>query len=210
VLAVDAAVNWYVITGAGSIAFIFALGMFRAPISRLIDRISGASKDGITFERPQEIGEIKPTPLSFIELMALPVSASVLDREKTIQSQLHEFSFKNEEEKITALSRNLAAARVELEFNDIAHRVFGSQVTLLINLSGTHNGITKNQAEAIFEQAKIEFPELHGGRNLDDWLMYLQANNLITLIENKIDIMQFGTDFLKHLVDSRMAYNRYG
>jgi hypothetical protein len=59
--------------------------------------------------------------------MALPVSDSVLDREKTIQSQLHAFSFKNEEEKITALSRNLAAARVELEFNDIAHRVFGIQ-----------------------------------------------------------------------------------
>jgi hypothetical protein len=187
-----------------------AMLMFRSTINKKIAGITSAGKDGITFERPQEGMEIKPPPLSFIELMAQPVSASVLDREKTIQSQLHEFNFKDEEEKITVLSRTLATVRVELEFNDIAHRVFGSQVTLLINLSGTHNGITKNQAEAIFEQAKTEFPELHVDRELDEWLTFLQAHNLVTLTDNKIDITQFGTDFLKHLVDSRMAYNRRG
>jgi len=97
-----------------------------------------------------------------------------------------------------------------LEFNDIANKIFGSQLNILIHLSGTHNGITLNQAESIFNQAKIEFPELHGNREFEGWLMYLQANNLIASFENKIDITQFGADFLKYLVDARMAYNRYG
>jgi hypothetical protein len=197
----------YIVAG---VVAVIALAMFYKPIARLIDRISGASKDGITFERPQEVGEVKSALLSFTDLMKEPVSASILEREKTIQNQLQAFNLKNEEEKISVLSRALATARVALEFNNIANIIFGSQVTLLIQLSGTHNGITQNQAEIIFEQAKTAFPELHGERKLEDWLMYLHSSNLITLTENKIDITQFGTDFLKHLVDSRMAYNRYG
>lgn len=197
----------YIVAG---VVTVIALVMFYKPIARLIDRISGASKDGITFERPQEIGDVKPALLSFTDLMEEPVSASILEREKTIKIQLQSFNLKNEEEKISTLSRALATTRVTLEFNNIAHAIFGSQVTLLVLLSGTHNGITQNQAETIFEQAKTAFPELHSGKKFDDWLMYLHSNNLITSTETKIDITQFGTDFLKHLVDSRMAYNRYG
>lgn len=199
--------NGYIVAGAVAV---IALVIFYKPIARLLDRISGASKDGITFERPQEVGEVKPPLLSFIEIMKEPVSASVLEREKTVQSQLQAFSLKNEDEKISVLARTLATTRVALEFNNIANSIFGSQITLLVQLSGTHSGITKNQAEVIFEQAKTQFPELHGDRKLDDWLVYLRSSNLINSTENKIDITQFGTDFLKHLVDSRMAYNRYG
>lgn len=197
----------YIVAGVVAVT---ALAMFYKPIARLIDRISGASKDGITFERPQEVGEVNPALLSFTNLMKEPVSASILEREKTVQNQLQAFNLKSEEEKISALARALATARVALEFNNIANTIFGSQITLLVQLSGTHNGITQHQAETIFEHAKAAFPELHGDRKIDDWLMYLRSNNLITSIENKIDITQFGTDFLKYLVDSRMAYNRYG
>lgn len=197
----------YIVAG---VVAVIALVIFYKPIARLIDRISGASKEGITFERPQEIGEVKPKLLSFTELMKEPISASILEREKTVQAQLQAFNLKSEEEKISALSRALATARIALEFNNIAYTIFGSQVTLLVQLSGTHNGITQNQAEAIFEQAKTAFPELHDGKKFDDWLIYLRSNNLITLNDDKIDITQFGTDFLKHLVDSRLAYNRHG
>ena len=197
----------YIVVG---VVAVIALVVFYKPIARLIDRISGASKDGITFKHPQEVGEVNPALVSFIDLMKEPVSASILEREKTVHSQLQAFNLKNEEEKISVLSRALATARVALEFNNIANVIFGSQVTLLVQLSGTHNGIAQNQAELIFEQAKTEFPALHSDRKLEDWFMYLHLNNLITSIENRIDITQFGTDFLKYLVDSRMAYNRNG
>lgn len=187
-----------------------AMLLFKPAIDRKIAGITHASKDSLTFERPQEVGEVKSALLSFADLMKEPISASILEREKTVQSQLQAFNLKNEDEKISVLARALATTRVALEFNNIANTIFGSQITLLVQLSGTHSGITKNQAEVIFEQAKTQFPELHGDRKLDDWLVYLRSSNLINLTENKIDITQFGTDFLKHLVDSRMAYDRYG
>ena len=189
---------------------LFALGVFRAPLIRLIDRATKAGRDGISFERPQDGTEVKPVPLSFIEIMKLPISSSALAREQTIEKELQASGLKGDGEKISVLTRVLAATRVEREFDGVAHSIFGSQVELLIKLVGTKNGITRQEAEEIFEHAKTTFPELHSGRKLDDWLMYVQSSNLITASESKIDITQFGANFLKHLVDSRIAHARYG
>jgi hypothetical protein len=184
-----------------------ALLLFRTAINRKIAGITRAGKDGVLFERQQEGREPQPLLLSFVEVMRLPISASALSREQSIEQQVQHFT---DSEKITALTRELATTRIALEFNSIANVIFGSQVTLLVQLSSTHNGVARQQAIEIFEQAQTTFPELHGGKKFDDWLAYLQSNNLITAAESKIDITQFGTDFLKYLVDARMAYNRYG
>lgn len=115
----------YIVTG---LVAAFALVLFYKPISAKIGSISRAGKDGITFERPQEIGEVRPALVSFTDLMKEPVSASILEREKTVQSQLQAFNLKNEEEKISVLARALATTRIALEFNNIANTIFGSQV----------------------------------------------------------------------------------
>ena len=186
---------------------IVALLLFRTAINRKIAGITRAGKGGVLFERQQEGREPQPLLLSFVEVMRLPISASALSREQSIEQQVQHFT---DSEKITALTRELATTRIALEFNSIAQIIFGSQVTLLVQLSSTHNGVARQQAIEIFEQAQTTFPELHGGKKFDDWLAYLQSNNLITAAESKVDITQFGTDFLKYLVDARMAYNRYG
>ncbi len=186
-----------------------AMLLFKPAIDKKIAGITHATKDSVSFERPQEVIEQKPPLLSFVELMNEPVSASVLEREKTVKAQLKALKLKNDEE-IAILTRVGVTTRVELEFNNISNTIFGSQLTLLIQLSSTHNGIEKQQAETIFKQAQITFPELHGDKTCDDWLKYLFSSNLIVSIDNKIDITQFGTDFLKYLVDARMTYNRNG
>jgi hypothetical protein len=187
-----------------------AMLLFKPAIDRKIAGITKASKDGVSFERPQEGGEQQPPLLPFVEIMKQPISPSALEREQTIEQQLQAIGLKTEVEKISVLTRVLATTRVELEFNSIAHIIFGSQITLLVQLVGTKNGISRQQAEAIFEQAQQTFPELHGGRKFEEWFAYLQASNLVTFNEDRIDISQFGKDFLKHLVDAHMAHNRYG
>lgn len=187
-----------------------ALLLFRPAIDKKIAGITRAGKDGVSFERPQEGGEPQPPLLPFVEIMKMPISPSALDREKTIEQQLQSFGLKTEGEKISVLTRVLASTRVELEFNNIAHIIFGSQVTLLVHIAGTKNGVTRQEAEGIFEQAQRTYPDLHGHRKFEEWFSYLNVSNLITFSEDRIDISQFGKDFLKHLVDSRMAYNRYG
>ncbi|MBU2827134.1 MAG: hypothetical protein ACYCY2_12240 [Acidithiobacillus ferriphilus] len=187
-----------------------ALLLFKPAIDRKIADITRASKDGVAFERSQEGVEQQPPLLPFVEIMKQPISPSVLERERAIEQQLQAIGLKTDSEKISVLTRVLATTRVELEFNNIAHIIFGTQITLLVQLVGTKNGISRQQAEAIFEQALRTFPEIHGGRKFEEWFAYLQASNLVTVNEDRIDISQFGKDFLKHLVDARMAHNRHG
>ncbi|MFH0785035.1 MAG: hypothetical protein V2B20_24190 [Pseudomonadota bacterium] len=187
-----------------------AILILRPAFIRLIDRTSKASKNGITFDRPQE-GVNPQTPLpSFDDLMKLPVTASVLDREKYIKTNLQTFKLKDDTEKIEVLVRSFAISRLELEFNNIASSIFGSQISLLNKLSGTTQGIPVTQAEIIFNQAKDKYPATYENRTLNDWLNYLLAHPLITITNEKIDITQYGTDFLEHLVDTRQVYERHG
>jgi hypothetical protein len=189
---------------------ILALFLLRPALLRLVDRTKKVGKDGLTFERPQEGGKPETALLSFDSLMKLPITATVLDREKTTETTFQSFNLRDEKEKISVLIRALATTQVTLEFNNIANTIFGSQINLLIHLSGTTHGISLAQAEAMFKQAQDKFPELHGKRTINEWLNYLIAQNLITQTIERIDITQYGKDFLKHLVDTRQAYERYG
>jgi len=192
---------------------IAAFFIFKSAFMRLIDRTSKAGKDGLTFERAQEGGSVNPPAiplLSFDELMNHPISASVLDREKYIKTTLQDFKLKTDTEKIEILIRSLANSRLEIEFNKIAYIIFGSQLNLLVHLSSTIQGIPLDHASIIFKQAQEKYPDFHANRLLTDWLNYLISQNLITQTNEKIEITQYGIDFLKHLIDARLTYERYG
>lgn len=187
-----------------------ALFLLRPALLRLIDRTKKVGKDGLTFERPQEGGKPETALLSFDELMKLPITASILDREKHIKTYLQTFNLKTDSEKIDVLIRSLSFSRLEIEFNNISNTIFGSQVNLLNRLSGTSQGLTLPQAEPIFNQAKENFPAAYENRTLNDWLNYLITNNLVIQTTEKINITQYGKDFLKHLIDANQVYERYG
>jgi len=187
-----------------------AMLLFKPAIDRKIAGITRASKDSVSFERPQEGGEPQSTLLPFVQLMKEPISLSALAREQPINNQLQSFGLQTDGEKIAVLVRVLANTRVELEFNNIAHTIFGSQVGLLINIAGTNYGVTNENVEAVFEQAKKTYPELYENRTIQEWLGYLVNSNLVTNDGSRIDITQYGKDFLKHLVDTRQAHQRYG
>ncbi len=142
--------------------------------------------------------------------MNLPMSTSALEREQVIKKQLQEFNLSGEKEQISVLTRILATTRVESEFSRIAHIIYGSQLEFLVHLSGKHSGATMSVASSFFEKAKESFPDLHSPHAVDEWLKFLYDAGLITEKERVIDITQFGTDFLKYLVDSRQTYQRYG
>lgn len=197
--------------GVVVICVIAAFLIFRPAWMVLIGKISKAGKDGIAFEGSQERrNDSSPIQLSFPELMKMPISATVLERERNIKSQLHDLNLQNDSEKIEALIRVTATTVIETEFTNIAHTIFGSQVDLLIQLAGTPQGSTLRRAEEIFKQAQELHPDIHNDRTFDIWLKYLLSNNLITIENDKIDITRVGGDFLKFLVDARLAYPRNG
>ena len=187
-----------------------AMLLFKPAIVKKIDGITRATKDSVSFERSQEGAELQPAPLPFVEIMKHPMSPTALEREQFVDKQINSMGLTANSEKIAALVRVFSITRIELEFNNIAHTIFGSQVALLIKISGTKNGITRQEADAIFEQAQKTSPELHGERKFEEWFAYPINSNLVTFIADRIDITQYGKDFLKHLVDTRQAHPRYG
>jgi hypothetical protein len=186
---------------------IFAL---RPALLRLVDRTAKISRDGAIFERPQEDAKRQKPVASFEEIIKLPVSPTVLDREEKIKQNLQAIPLKSDAERIAVLIKASAVSRVEMEFINISNLIFGSQLNLLARLVGTPAGIPYSDAEAIFKQAQADSPDLHGKRTLDEWLRYLLNSNVITAQNNRIDITQYGKDFLKYLVDARLAYQRHG
>ena len=141
--------------------------------------------------------------------MKHPVSASVLQREQAIQNEIAQLKL-TDQEKYAVLARGVALTRIEFEFNSAAHLIFGSQISLLMQLSGTFQGLLRQQAEAIYVEAQKAFSELHGERKFEDWFNYLYATNLVSVNGERIDITPYGTDFLKYLVEARLTYNRHG
>jgi hypothetical protein len=187
-----------------------ALFSFRGPLVRKIDRITRAGKDGVSFERPQDPELLNSEALSFEELMKQPISATVLEREKFVTDQLSKFPLKTETERISVLKRAVATVNIDLEYTRIAHIIFGSQLNFLVQLAGTRNGLPKSRAESTYSNAAAQFPDLYRERPFEAWLAYLLTSNLLAADGDRLDITQYGSDFLKYLVDTRLAYDRHG
>ena len=199
-------VNWPIAaTVLGGIA-IFA---FRPALSRLIDRLKSASKEGIQFDRPQD-GASSVVSLKFVELMSLPLFPSAAIREKSIQEELQTLQISDPTQQAKVLTRSLAVTRLTLEFANISGLIFGSQLTLLDRLSALHQGIAVHEAAEIFRLAQSEYAELHGHRTAEEWLRYLVARQLVIESESSIAITQYGRDFLKYLIDESLTFPRYG
>jgi len=205
--------NWPIAIGSAlTLIGITALLVLRPALLRLIDRVKRFDKTGADFghTRDQDPNETPPPKLSFDDLMRGAVSQTVLDRERDITGYLGSFSLRTEDEKIKVLIRALASSRIAAEFDHVSRVIFGSQLRFLIDLSSIPDGIKVGRAEEMFEEAKAAFPDIHTEREYAHWIGFLMHFGLIQQLNDAYDITQIGTDFLKHLIDTRNAHNRYG
>ena len=166
-------------------------------------------KEGAVFEQDNVQAESTPV-LKYEEIMSSPVSASVVDREKVIQEKFTQIEAKSVDDRIRALIRAVAMNRLEMEFSEISHLIFGSQLKLLGALTSASRPLPVSDAANMYIEAAAKFPEMHRDRTFDEWLGYLKANGLVHVSDNQIDITQYGSDFLKYLVDKRRTYDRAG
>lgn len=201
------ALAWPVV---GLILGVVAILVFRGPLTQKIEGITRAGKDGLSFERPQDAEQPTSETLSFEHLMNQPISASGLEREKQVTERLASLPLKTDAERIALLNRVVALVNVELEHTRIAYVIFGSQLGLLVRLAGTRSLLPRAEAEIIYRNAAAQFPELYKDRSFETWLAYLLGSSLIVAEADQIDITQYGLDFLKYLVDARLAYDRHG
>ena len=81
----------------------------------------------------------------------------------------------------------LSTTLVTAVFNDIAHRIYGSQLKLLLLLASVPSGtgISTDKAQELFLQSKELHQNIHHDRTFEVWLQYLTVNELISISENK-------------------------
>lgn len=200
-------VAWPVV---GLILGLAGIAAFRGPLVKKISRIDRATRDGVTFGRQQDLEPPNIETQSFADLMKLPISATVLAREKLVAKQLDGLRLNTDAERIAVLERVVATVNVDFEFTRVAHTIFGTQLRFLLQLTGTRSGLTKSQATGAYAAACSQFPDFHKDRTFEDWLGYLLASGLVHSEGETLDMTQYGTDFLKFLVDARLAYDRHG
>jgi hypothetical protein len=190
---------------------ILALCMFRAPIIRKIDALSSAGKDGAKFTIPQQTQATTDSELkAYDDVMGTPVSLTAQQRERELAEQITGMAGMDTERKARLLMRLLGSASATIEFYQVGIYIFGSQVSLLVKLVQSSAPLPTDVARAIFDEAKLQFSDIHAQRSLDEWLEFLQSRHLIQKNGDFIDIAQAGKDFLKFMVDARIAYNRNG
>jgi len=196
------------------VVLIVAILVFHGPLTRLLDRIKGIGigKTDVTFGRPSQDEATVETPQlkSYEEFMRLPLSPTQLAREERFRRTLDSMKLNSDAEKVGVLIRTNAISQVSMEFQSVSNLIFGSQLNLLARLVGTPAGLSDSIAGQIYQEGVANFPEIHATRKFDEWLQYLIHAGLITRTPERIDITQCGQDFLKYLVDARLAYPRQG
>lgn len=140
------------------------IAVFRAPLIRKIGGISQASRGGVIFERQQDPDPPKIETQPFAEMMNLPISATVLAREKVVAQQLSSLSLKTDTERIALMQRVVATVNIDLEFTRIAHIISGTQLNFMVLIAGTRNGLHKSQGDTAYAAAASQFPEFYKER----------------------------------------------
>lgn len=188
---------------------IITLFMLRKTVIDKIASIARAGKDGVSFvQQPDRVPEPERSLLlCYVDIIHSPISASVINREQLIKNQIQHFS---DEEKISALMREFAKTRIDMEFQNISHLIFGSQYLLLERLTSSSLRVSLSQANDLFSTACEKFPEIHKDRTFEHWVGFLTAYSLIEINGDSVGITQYGKDFLKYLIDTNTSYNRVG
>lgn len=186
----------------------FICVIFYRQIVGLLNRMTGAGKDGFKFVSDQQ--PVNSGALTFVDLMKLPVMKSVTEREPTIQAQFDKFHLKTESEKVTTLIRALTSANVEADFYRGAIYIFGSQLNLLVSMAGSSNGISIEDAKAQYSHAKALHPQFHMNRSYEQWIAFLETCYFVFYQDSRLQLSTLGADFMKFLIDKRLAYTRAG
>jgi hypothetical protein len=182
---------------------------FKRDLGALIGRIRKIDKTGITAgaEQGQMLAEAKTN--SFQELMDSFTSVAIKQRESNLKKELESKGIQNDQEKLRFLTRALAACALALQWEQIERAIFGSQVKLLVDLNtrGTQ-GVTMQEAQKCYEEAAVRYPETYKRYPFQNYLHYLQVNQLVVEQSSRLYIAQEGKEFLQWLVAVGRTYQR--
>jgi hypothetical protein len=103
--------------------------------------------------------------------------------------------------------RNLAQARLEARFGYIYAGIFASQIKELIELSARRE-LPAEEAYRFYLEYERQFPEIYEDYGFPGWLNFMINHGLICQQGSKVEITDFGDDFLKWLKSTQLTINK--
>ena len=178
--------------GGTLIAFVF-----RKPISELLSRATSVSKEGLKVAPPvvpanQDL--IKPPDMSDL---FVPFDSQIMPKaELLIIQELQQRNLSSDGDTCKVLVKQLASANIQLAFERIHRRIFGSQFLLLKRLNERRlTGLECDYIVQYFDSLKRE--ETY----FDDWdadvfMQFLINEHLVLPEDERYIITEFGVEFL--------------
>lgn len=184
------------------LVFLFAvifLFVFRDQVSSLISRTRKIGKEGLSAdpvpEKQQE--KIETNSEAVQRLLNMVGDSHLINKiEESIFIDLEDQNISDDTDKVKVLTKHLAGTQTLLAFEIIYGSIFGSQIFLLETLNEVRTqGMDTNAVYQYFDQVKTTHPELGQWSNVQ-YLKFLFDNSLIHHNDDKIYIMELGTEFL--------------
>jgi hypothetical protein len=187
------------------VALVF-MGMFKSPISALLNRTKKVGKSGLeTHDHAQLLAPAEDRS-ALADYMGQWDNPLLKEQEAEILKDLEDRGLGDPEAARTVLVRTLAGTQLRLLFENIQTSIFASQIALLIHLNGLPEGLEISGARVFFEGAASDFPTLYEGRTFEDWAGFLGSFNLVTTEHQRVGISRVGREFLKwRLEDGRLG-----
>lgn len=173
--------------------------IFRKPLVGLLNRITSIDKTGITaLPNPEVQRELQTRTGAAQELMLAVGQSPVLQElEATIRTELADRGLAIEGETTDVLVKYLAAALLNLEFEQIHGLIFASQISLLKSLNEVAGqGQAPELLRIFFDVTKSRFPDAFGDWSLRQYLDFLMGRRLLVLQDERYHITNKGKEYL--------------
>lgn len=187
-------------------AFVFGLVfivVFRAPLSRLIERITKINRDGVIAEPTPETQREQSTGIEAVQKLLDIVGASpvINEQEENIRKDLTSKGLSVEGDTVRVLVKHLAGTQLLLAFERIHSSIFGSQIVLLKSLNEVAGqGRPLRELSHYFEQIRNNHEDALGRWNLEQYLSFLFSYSLIVRNDNQFHITNLGVEYLTWMV----------
>ena len=208
---------------------ILALFVFRAPLSRLLDRTEKV-KDWLTAPKQPAVPAAPdrlPTRSESQEQKALEELTSgfnnrlLLMQEESIRVDLETHGLKAESACEKVLMKHLAGTQIALHFERVYAILYNSQLQALRWLNAQTAGVSSRALNPFYERAAVSWPAIYEAFTFRSWLGFLAAHGLIKESEESIaagdqadpfglEITVLGREFLAFLVNGGRADPPFG
>jgi hypothetical protein len=191
-----------------------------AAISRFIDRTKHIGKAGVTTSDATALAtqtEVKDTfekPSAADELLKSFDNQLLVEQENLIKNFLKDKNIQSSAERERVLTRYLASSYLVNRFEGIYSGIFGSQLRALETLNeSAPNGLPFAAVEAWYEFGKAGNPNLYGANGeytFERWLSYMRRMTLVTTVDTNVHATEFGSEFLKYLIQNSYTMDKRG